>query len=107
MGEVKEELEASCGKECAPNVLRAYAYDGLWTLAMAVHRLSMNYQRTYGTMWDPLSNSGNWSSTHARLLLEINNTSFNGVTVCNLHAQLVKFFLHRYSLLFLKRMSLY
>uniref|UniRef100_F1KTE2 Gamma-aminobutyric acid type B receptor subunit 2 n=1 Tax=Ascaris suum TaxID=6253 RepID=F1KTE2_ASCSU len=80
VGEVKEELEASCGKECAPNVLRAYAYDGLWTLAMAVHRLSMNYQRTYGTMWDPLSNSGNWSSTHARLLLEINNTSFNGVT---------------------------
>uniref|UniRef100_A0A915CD40 Gamma-aminobutyric acid type B receptor subunit 2 n=1 Tax=Parascaris univalens TaxID=6257 RepID=A0A915CD40_PARUN len=80
VGEVKEELEASCGKECTPNVLRAYVYDGLWTLAMAVHRLSVSYQGIYGTMWDPLSNNGNWSSTHARLLLEINNTSFNGVT---------------------------
>ncbi|VDM43121.1 unnamed protein product [Toxocara canis] len=80
VAEVKRELEESCGGKCLPNILRAYAYDGLWTLAMAAHRLSMNYQRIHGTMWDPHGENGNWSNTHAGLLIEINNTSFSGVT---------------------------
>nr|AIT71769.1 gamma aminobutyric acid type b receptor subunit 2 [Anisakis simplex] len=80
VSEVRDEIEQSCNDDCEASVLRAYAYDGLWTIAMAVHRVSMRYQRIYGTMWDPLSESGNDSSTHTRLLIEINNTSFSGAT---------------------------
>lgn len=82
VGMIKEILEKACGSICFENKLKAYVYDGIWTLALAFHNVSMRYKSNHGTLYDPRLFSSNYSDIHADLLQEITSTLFEGVTVC-------------------------
>ncbi|VDN56585.1 unnamed protein product [Dracunculus medinensis] len=80
VGMIKEILEKACGSICFENKLKAYVYDGIWTLALAFHNVSMRYKSNHGTLYDPRLFSSNYSDIHADLLQEITSTLFEGVT---------------------------
>ncbi|MFH4973683.1 hypothetical protein AB6A40_000392 [Gnathostoma spinigerum] len=80
VGTVLSLLMKSCGNACDEGAFYAYTYDGIWSLALAVHNVALEHHRRTGHMWDPTVDSKYWPYFHSKLLSELKSSSFYGVT---------------------------
>uniref|UniRef100_A0A914WEY0 Gamma-aminobutyric acid type B receptor subunit 2 n=1 Tax=Plectus sambesii TaxID=2011161 RepID=A0A914WEY0_9BILA len=89
-GQTVTQYQASLNAHCmalrycsVDNELHAYAYDGIWALALALDLLTANHEQRTGGNWDPRiveSNVTELAWFESQLLSALNRTTFEGMT---------------------------